>query len=81
MSKYKFETLQVHVGQETPDSATDSRAVPEDVRRHDPQGRSGVGLCVGRPFCARPYDGNAAEQSRLSPRGHGRYAQLFLRPT
>ena len=28
MSKYKFETLQVHVGQETPDSATDSRAVP-----------------------------------------------------
>lgn len=28
MSKYKFETLQIHVGQETPDSATDSRAVP-----------------------------------------------------
>lgn len=28
MSKYKFETLQLHVGQETPDSATDSRAVP-----------------------------------------------------
>lgn len=29
MSKqYKFETLQVHVGQETPDSATDARAVP-----------------------------------------------------
>lgn len=27
-NKYKFETLQVHVGQETPDSATDSRAVP-----------------------------------------------------
>ncbi len=26
--KYKFETLQVHVGQEKPDSATDSRAVP-----------------------------------------------------
>jgi OAH/OAS sulfhydrylase len=26
--KYKFETLQLHVGQETPDSATDSRAVP-----------------------------------------------------
>lgn len=25
---YKFETLQVHVGQETPDPATDSRAVP-----------------------------------------------------
>ena len=25
---YKFETLQVHVGQEKPDSATDSRAVP-----------------------------------------------------
>lgn len=25
---YKFETLQLHVGQETPDSATDSRAVP-----------------------------------------------------
>lgn len=25
---YKFETLQVHVGQETPDSATDARAVP-----------------------------------------------------
>ncbi len=26
--KYKFETLQLHVGQETPDPATDSRAVP-----------------------------------------------------
>ena len=28
MSNYKFETLQVHVGQETPDPATDARAVP-----------------------------------------------------
>lgn len=28
MSKYKFETLQLHVGQETPDVATDARAVP-----------------------------------------------------
>lgn len=28
MGNYKFETLQVHAGQETPDSATDSRAVP-----------------------------------------------------
>lgn len=28
MSKYRFETLQLHVGQETPDPATDSRAVP-----------------------------------------------------
>ncbi len=28
MSDYKFETLQIHAGQETPDSATDSRAVP-----------------------------------------------------
>ena len=28
MSDYKFETLQLHAGQETPDSATDSRAVP-----------------------------------------------------
>ncbi|MDR2772721.1 MAG: O-acetylhomoserine aminocarboxypropyltransferase/cysteine synthase [Elusimicrobiota bacterium] len=27
-NNYKFETLQVHVGQEKPDSATDSRAVP-----------------------------------------------------
>ena len=26
--KYKFETLQLHVGQEQPDPATDSRAVP-----------------------------------------------------
>jgi len=26
--KYKFETLQVHVGQEKPDSATDARSVP-----------------------------------------------------
>ena len=25
---YKFETLQVHVGQENPDPATDARAVP-----------------------------------------------------
>lgn len=28
MSEYKFETLQLHVGQEAPDPATDSRAVP-----------------------------------------------------
>ncbi|MCR4661871.1 MAG: O-acetylhomoserine aminocarboxypropyltransferase/cysteine synthase [Clostridia bacterium] len=28
MKEYKFETLQVHVGQEQPDSATDARAVP-----------------------------------------------------
>ncbi len=28
MSKYKFETLQLHVGQEEPDPATDARAVP-----------------------------------------------------
>ena len=28
MSKYKFETLQLHVGQEAPDPATDARAVP-----------------------------------------------------
>ena len=28
MSEYKFETLQIHVGQEQPDPATDSRAVP-----------------------------------------------------
>lgn len=26
--KYKFETLQIHVGQEKPDIATDARAVP-----------------------------------------------------
>ena len=28
MSKYKFETLQLHVGQKEPDPATDARAVP-----------------------------------------------------
>lgn len=28
MAEYKFETLQLHVGQESPDVATDSRAVP-----------------------------------------------------
>lgn len=28
MANYKFETLQLHVGQEAPDPATDSRAVP-----------------------------------------------------
>lgn len=28
MSKYRFETLQLHVGQEEPDPATDARAVP-----------------------------------------------------
>ena len=28
MSNFRFETLQLHVGQETPDPATDSRAVP-----------------------------------------------------
>ena len=26
--RYKFETLQLHVGQEQPDPATDARAVP-----------------------------------------------------
>ncbi len=28
MKNYKFETLQVHAGQEQPDAATDARAVP-----------------------------------------------------
>ena len=28
MSNYKFETLQLHVGQEQADPATDARAVP-----------------------------------------------------
>lgn len=28
MGEYKFETLQLHVGQEEPDPATDARAVP-----------------------------------------------------
>ncbi|MCR4615656.1 MAG: O-acetylhomoserine aminocarboxypropyltransferase/cysteine synthase [Clostridiales bacterium] len=28
MSNYKFETVQIHAGQETPDPATDARAVP-----------------------------------------------------
>ena len=28
MNNYKFETLQIHVGQEKPDPATDARAVP-----------------------------------------------------
>ena len=28
MSNYRFETLQLHVGQESPDPATDARAVP-----------------------------------------------------
>ncbi len=28
MTNYRFETLQLHVGQERPDSATDARAVP-----------------------------------------------------
>ena len=28
MSEYKFETLQLHVGQERADPATDARAVP-----------------------------------------------------
>ena len=28
MSDYRFETIQVHAGQEAPDSATDARAVP-----------------------------------------------------
>ena len=28
MSEYKFETKQLHVGQENPDPATDARAVP-----------------------------------------------------
>ena len=27
-NKYRFETLQVHAGQEQPDTATDARAVP-----------------------------------------------------
>lgn len=28
MNDYRFETLQLHVGQENPDPATDARAVP-----------------------------------------------------
>ena len=33
MGNYRFETLQLHVGQEQPDPATDSRAVPP-MRQH-----------------------------------------------
>ena len=36
MSNYKFETLQLHVGQEQPDPATDSRAVPITSLRTPP---------------------------------------------
>ena len=32
--KLHFETLQLHVGQEQPDSATDARAVPKIGRAH-----------------------------------------------
>ena len=31
--KYHFETLQLHVGQENPDPATDARAVRSEERR------------------------------------------------
>jgi O-acetylhomoserine (thiol)-lyase len=34
MSNYKFETIQVHAGQDKPDPATDDRAVP--ILRHHP---------------------------------------------
>ena len=33
MNEYKFETLQLHVGQENPDPATDARAVPDVYKR------------------------------------------------
>ena len=33
MSNYKFETLQLHVGQEQADPATDSRAVPVNTQQ------------------------------------------------
>ena len=37
MSTYKFETLQLHVGQEQADPATDSRAVPIYQTRRIPR--------------------------------------------
>ena len=52
MSDYKFETLQLHVGQETPDPATDSRAVPiyattSEVFKDSAQAAGRFGLTEG----------------------------------
>ena len=49
MSNYKFETLQLHVGQEQPDPATDARAVPiyqttSDVFRNSAHAAARFGL-------------------------------------
>ena len=42
---YKFETLQLHIGQEQPDPATDARAVPILLKHsHDRQDIDGVSL-------------------------------------
>lgn len=34
MADYKFDTIQLHAGQERPDPATDARAVPIYARHH-----------------------------------------------
>ncbi|MDD3882770.1 MAG: O-acetylhomoserine aminocarboxypropyltransferase/cysteine synthase [Eubacteriales bacterium] len=52
MADYRFETLQVHAGQETPDSATDARAVPiyattSYVFKNSEQAASRFGLTEG----------------------------------
>ena len=52
MSNYKFETLQVHAGQESPDPATDARAVPiyattSYVFKDSAQAAGRVGLTEG----------------------------------
>ena len=56
--KYKFETLQVHVGQEKPDPATDARAVPiyqtsSYVFANSAQGAARFGLTEGGNIYSR----------------------------
>ena len=56
--RYKFETLQLHVGQEQPDPATDARAVPiyqttSYVFRNSAHAAARFGLAdeIGRASC------------------------------
>ena len=53
---YHFETLQLHAGQESPDPATDARAVPiyqttSYVFRNSDHAQARFGLEIGRASC------------------------------
>lgn len=84
MSKnYKFETLQVHAGQEHPDPATDARAVPiyattSYVFKDSAQAAGRFGLTEGGNIYSRLMNPTSSDFRRESSSTGRRQQQLWL---